>query len=231
MKKLSVGMTRSELTFGWIYLVLQLTVLAVPIVLLNMLLGNPLSDGQMNFIIFLINFVSVSAIFWRFLCDNGRTGFSRPGRMFATIGITFGVYQSLSAVISILILAVAPDFFNVNDESIALMVQENPVLLTIGTVLLVPMVEEVLYRGLLFRGLYNHSKVAAFLLSIVVFGLLHVVNYITIYEPFHLFLCFLQYIPAGLCFGFAYAFTDSIWTPILMHMTVNLIGMLSMLGG
>jgi len=231
MKKLTVGMTRAELTFGWIYLVLQLTVLPVPIVLINYLLGSPLSEGEQNFIVFLMNFVAISLIFWRFICDNGRTGFSRPGRMFATIGIAFGAYISMNWFFQILVGFIFPDFFNVNDDSIMGMVEENPALLAIGTVFLVPIVEEVLYRGLVFRGLYNHSRVAAYIVSSLVFSALHVVGYITMYEPLHLLLCFLQYIPAGLCLGFAYARTDSIWTPILMHMTINLIGMVAMLGG
>ena len=43
-----------------------------------------------------------------------------------------------------------------------------------------------------------------------------------------LLLCFVQYLPAGLCLGWAYARADSIFAPTLMHMIINLIGMLAM---
>ncbi len=231
MKELSVKMTRFELIAGWIYFVLQLAVLPSILVIGNDLLGYPLSNTQLNTTLFVINFVAVFLIFWRFIIRNGAAGFSRPGRMFATLGICFAGYNIMNAVLSMVILMIAPDFFNVNDNSIMDMVQESPLLLTISTVFLVPIVEEVLYRGLVFRCLYNRNKLAAFVISIAIFGALHVVGYITMYEPLQLILCFIQYIPAGLCLGLAYVFTDSIWTPILMHMTINLIGTLAMIGG
>ena len=43
-----------------------------------------------------------------------------------------------------------------------------------------------------------------------------------------LLLCFCQYIPAGICLGWAYAKSGTIWCPVLIHMTVNQIGMLFM---
>ena len=231
MNKITVQMNLFERIAGWSYLFLQLLVLPVLLVLVNVKLGSPLSEGQLNGALFIINFVAVSAIFHRYLIRNGVTGFSRPGRMFATIGICFGAYQIMNMGLSFVIGIISPDFFNVNNDAISGMVKENPLLLIIGTSFLVPMVEEVLYRGLVFRTLYNRSKIAAYVISVVIFGALHVVGYITMYEPLQLLLCFLQYIPAGICLGFAYANTDSIWTPILMHMTINLMSSVAMIGG
>ena len=108
------------------------------------------------------------------------------------------------------------------------MVQENFALLTIGTVVLVPITEELLFRGLIFRGIYNRSHFWAYAISAVAFSLPHVVGYIGFYDPLLLLLCFVQYLPAGLCLGWAYARADSIFAPTLMHMIINLIGMLAM---
>jgi len=228
MKKLSVPMTRYEQVLGWIYLVLQMTVLPVVLVALNFLLGSPLTDAEVNFGYFCLNFICAVTIFWHFLWGNIKTGFSHPLRLLLSVLISLAAYWALNILISFLILTFFPDFFNVNDDSISGLVAENANLMTFGTVVLVPVVEEVLYRGLVFRGLYNRSHVAAYVVSIVVFGALHVVGYVTMYNPLHLLLCFVQYIPAGLCLGWAYARSNSIWAPILMHMTINLIGMLAM---
>ena len=80
------------------------------------------------------------------------------------------------------------------------------------------------HRGLVFRTLYNRSKIAAYVISVVIFGALHVVGYITMYEPLQLLLCFLQYIPAGIALGWAYARSGSILAPILIHTLVNALG-------
>ena len=108
------------------------------------------------------------------------------------------------------------------------MVQENSTLMTIGIVLLVPIAEEFLYRGLFFSQFYNRKPIAAYLISTVVFAAIHVVGYLGSYPAMRLALCFLQYLPAGIAMGWAYARADSIWASILMHTTINLIGTLAM---
>lgn len=228
MKKLSVPMTRYELILGWIYLVLQLTVLPVLLVAVNLMLGSPLSESEISFALFVVNFVCVIAIFWKFLWGNTKTAFSYTGKTLLAALTGFAAYWTLNLLVGYLILTFFPDFYNVNDDSIGNLMAESPLLITLGTVILVPITEEVLYRGLVFRGLYNHSRVAAYLVSIAVFGALHVVSYIGSFQWYHLLLCFVQYLPAGLCLGWAYAKSNSIWAPILMHMVINLIGMLAM---
>lgn len=228
MKKLSLSMTQGEIIGGWVYMGLQLLVLPVLLSLINLLAGSPLSDAVLNFVFFALNFICVTVIFRRFLIASLRQTFNAPLQCLSTAFFGFLLYYGTSYVVSMLIYFIAPDFVNVNDDSIAGMTQENFVLMSIGTVLLVPPVEELLYRGLIFRGLYNSNRVMAYIVSTFVFCAIHVFGYIGFYDPFTLLLCFLQYIPAGLCLGWAYAKADSIWPPILIHITVNLIGISAM---
>ena len=125
-------------------------------------------------------------------------------------------------------MLISPDFFNVNDSAISTMVDQNTDLMAIGTILLAPVAEELFYRGLIFRGFYNKKPILGYLVSTLAFASLHVVGYIGLYSPLHLLLCLLQYIPAGICLGWAYAKTDCIFAPILMHIAINQIGILSM---
>ena len=228
MKKLTVPMRKHELLLGWIYFVLQATVLPIVIVFANLLLGNPLSEAELNFLFFFMNFACIAFIFWRFLLENAKTAFSDIVGLIASVVISFGLYWILSIAISILNVIIYPEFSNVNDESIGALVQENTGLISFATILLVPITEEVLYRGLVFRGLYNRSRCAGFAVSTLVFAAVHVVGYIGLYEPMHLLLCFLQYLPAGICLGLAYAMSNFIWAPILIHISINMIGILAM---
>ena len=98
---------------------------------------------------------------------------------------------------------------------------ENRLLVFIGTVLLVPPVEECLYRGLIFRNLYPSSKWAAYLVSILAFAAIHILGYIGTYSPLELVLAVLQYLPAGLCLAWSYTRADTIFAPILIHAAIN----------
>lgn len=228
MKKLSVTMTGKEKLLGWIYYPIQLLVLPTAITIVNLYIGSPLSELWTNFLYFAINFLCVIAIFHRFLLGNSKNALHAILRCLRSAGVGFVAYWFLNYVVSIIVVLADPEFFNVNDAYISEIAQGNFAWMAVGTVLLVPLAEEVLYRGLIFGQLYNRSRVAAYLVSILVFAAVHVVGYIGLYAPTQLLLCVLQYLPAGLCLGWAYVNADSIWAPILIHMTINLLGVLAM---
>ena len=140
----------------------------------------------------------------------------------------FVVFRILSVAMGLLILFIDPDFANINDQSILTLSQQDFWAMAIGTVVLAPIAEEVFNRGCVFGGLIRRSPVAAYAVSTVVFSMIHINGYIGVVPPMTLFLCFLQYLPAGLCLAAAYHLSGSILTPILIHSAVNAIGILTM---
>ena len=102
--------------------------------------------------------------------------------------------------------------------------QEHPAMMAFTTVFLVPITEETLYRGLFFQGFQRKNRAFAYCLSTFVFAAIHIVSYIGRYDFMTLFLCFIQYLPAGITLAWAYEKADTIVAPILMHITINQIG-------
>lgn len=228
MNKLSVSLTNREKLLGWIYYFVQLLALPLLIAWINLLAGSPLNESALNFVYFSINFLCVTLIFFHLLKENSKIALRSPLRClgYAVAGIV--LYWGLSYAVQIIIITVSPDFFNVNDASIGSIAQENYKLIALGTVWLVPLAEETLYRGLIFGQFYNRSPLAAYTISTCIFASVHVIGYIGSYPPLQLLLCFLQYLPAGIALGWAYTKANSIWAPILMHITINQIGIASM---
>ena len=221
MKKLSVNFTKAELILGWIYMPLQLLVIPLLFNIANMLLGNPISLTDLNFCFFCFNFLCVTIIFRKYLLGNLKTFFARPLRGFAAASAGFLGYWASSILMSMLIVTVYPEFVNANDEAIEVMVKDNFALMTIGTVILVPITEELLFRGLIFRSIYNRNRFLAYTISAVAFSLPHVLSYIGAYDPLLLLLCFVQYLPAGLCLAWSYVRGDTIFAPIVIHAAIN----------
>ncbi len=227
-KQLSVSMTRQETLLGCGYLAFQLLVLPTLLQFGNDILSKPFTIAEINFLFFAINFVSTTIIFRRFLEASGKKALSNPG--FVLIKSIYGFigYWVLNYAIAMIILQISSDFYNVNDSAIDAMTNENMSLMSFGTILLAPVAEELLFRGLIFRGLYNKNNLLGYVVSTIAFACLHVIGYIGQYEPAHLALCLLQYLPAGICLAWAYAEADSIFAPILMHIAINQIGIFSM---
>lgn len=222
--KLSISTTHRENLFGYIYLAFSQLLLPILIALVCYLLGYEISPAVLNIIYFGVNFVAIAAIFHRFLGQSLMAAIKNPWRCLRFAGLGFMLYYLGMLLVSFLILSVNPDFSNVNDNNIADMVQEHTKLLSFGTVFLVPVVEETLYRGLIFQQLQRKHRFLAYLVSCLVFSGVHVVGYIGKAHWLTLLLCFVQYLPAGISLAWAYEKSDTIFAPILMHITVNQLG-------
>ncbi|MBQ6851936.1 MAG: CPBP family intramembrane metalloprotease [Oscillospiraceae bacterium] len=223
--KLSVSMTQKEERWGWLVLALQLLIFPTLLVVLNATLPAPLSDAALNFLLFSVNFIAVLLVFHAFLAASARRAAAAPFHClrFAAIGLM--LYYVGVFLVDLLIRSLDPQFSNINDSSIHAMAQDHYTLILFGTVFLVPVTEETLFRGLIFGRLHRKNRAAAYILSTLIFGLIHITGYLYTASAEVLFLCFLQYVPAGLCLAWAYEKSDTIWTPVLMHMTINQISM------
>ena len=221
-------MTSVEKKLGWFYWAFQLLLLPVILNILNDHFGSPVTETELNLLFFVLNFVLLLLIFHRFIFLSCKTGILRPFRTLRLALFGFVLYWVCCYAVGHLILKLDPNFVNVNDQHIFQMTKENYSFTVLGTVLLAPVAEELLYRGLIFGTLYERSALLAYILSTLLFAMVHVVGYIGAYEPMTLLLCLLQYLPAGLCLGFAYARTGSILAPILAHIAINQVAILSM---
>ena len=228
MKTLTVTLRPGEKILGFLYLAIEILLLQSCIWMVNLFLGEPMSEAQLNFLYFFINFLFTTLIFHRFLIDCGKIALAAPLRCLSVAFTGFSLNWLANIAVSMVITGFFPDFYNVNDDSIAGLVRDNYVLMSIGTVLLAPVAEELLFRGLVFGSLYNHSRWLAYTVSVAGFACLHVIGYIGLYSPVHLLLCFAQYIPAALILCWVYARSNTIWAPILLHIAVNGIAILSM---
>lgn len=214
---------KSEIIWGSTYAFIQFFLLGDIALILKLAFGIPVWMLQLG--IFALNFLCTVIIFRRFLWNSCKTALHKPLKILGYTILGLVLYFVSTFVMSFIILMIRPDYLNLNDVSISQMSQESGIWMTVGTVLLVPVAEETVFRGLLFRSFYDRSPFLAWMLSVCLFSAVHILGYIGLYDPVKLLLAFLQYLPAGICLIFAYKETDTIITPILMHTCINLIGM------
>lgn len=226
-RELPVSLTTKHIRWGTRYLGFELVFLGSLLVLLAQKIWPAVPDAYLDFSYFLINFVAVFLIFRTFLWQNLQHTLKHMGATLTCAGIGYVVYWVTNFVISWAIVSLFPDFFNVNDASIAVTSQNHFWLMAAGTILLVPLAEEVLFRGLIFGSLHSRNRLLAYAISTVFFAFIHVMGYIGYYDIWMLLLCFVQYLPAGIALAWAYERSGSIYAPILIHTAVNAIGMLS----
>ncbi len=222
-RTISPAPSRRETSAGFAYLAFQLLLLPSLLRWVNGELSQPLSTAELNFLYYLINFIATALIFHAFLGNGLRQAFQHPAYLCQAVILGLAAYYSLGSVVSRVIGLLVPSYSNYNDQAIAAMTQGSSFLMGVSIVVLVPPVEECLYRGLIFRNLYGRNRWAAYVVSMLAFAAIHILNYIGAYTPLELVMAVLQYLPAGLCLAWAYVKADTIFAPILIHAIINFV--------
>lgn len=226
--KLPVPVSNREKQLGFFYTAFELLALPYLLRAMNGLLIRPLSSVWINFLFFSLNFLLLTAIMHHFLRRSLSYAGQHPVRLLAVAVAGFGMYMIANAGLSLIIAQLFPDFSNPNDQSIGAMAGVNFAVTAIGTVLLVPLAEELIHRGLIFGSLLSRNRTAAYLISALFFAGVHMAQYISITPPLTLALSLVQYLPAGLVLAWSYECSGSIFAPVLIHTAVNVLGILSM---
>lgn len=214
-------MKPGEKVWGWGYLFIQLLLIPTLLTSLNGLLPTPLEEETLNFCFFCLNFSAIVLIFHRFLGYSFLHAVLHP--FISILWILLGLTACLGVeyILNGLLERFLPEFVNPNNAVLSQMTQTQWDLMAIGTVGLVPIVEECFYRGLIFRGLYYRSTPAAYLLSILCFCAIHVAGYWGTVPPLTVIIAFCQYIPAGLFLAMSYDHSKTIAAPIIIHALLN----------
>lgn len=123
--------------------------------------------------------------------------------------------------------ASGPVYCSAYDRAMALLLEEKGPAMGIMIAILIPFVWEVLLRGLFFNTLYHKSPTLAFVATALIFTLLHSLPYLqgNLWDDV---LLVLQYLPASFLLSWAYTSTESLFSPMLIHMAMK-IGLVSFL--
>lgn len=222
-RSISTALTGQETLRGFVYLAFQMLVLPSFLAWSNTQLAQPLNDAQLNFVFYMVNFIAMLLIFHDYLGRSMTHALRHLADLCQAVILGFVAYYACRQATTWLIGLLVPSFINYNDSAIAAMSRGNAFLMLIGTVVLVPPFEECIYRGVIFRSLYSKNHTAAYILSMVVFAIIHILGYLGTYTPLEILMATLQYLPAGLCLAWAYVKADNIFASIIIHAAVNYI--------
>ncbi len=221
---MTVTMKRLEITLGSIYYALSYFILPSLFSTFGTFWNIPLWCCQVA--LFFSNFLFTLLIFCRFLVKNGKAALGSMGKFlgYSALGLVF--YYTASFLVGYLIVLLQPGFANLNDAGIVSLAGDGGMWIAVSTVVFAPVAEELLFRGLLFQALGQKFPIGTWFISAVAFAAIHVIGYIGSYDAVSFVLAFVQYLPAGFCFAYAYKASGTIFAPIVMHTVINLIGVL-----
>ena len=206
-----------------------LAYIPVHVYLLPRLLGalpflRTLDSATIHVIYYVVGAAYMLALLWRFLrrefdalCDYG------PAVLLEILK-AYGTLLLCNMAVNLALLAFRYTD-NPNNAAIFSMAGENLGKTAAVAVFLAPLVEEPMFRGGVFGLLRRYSRAAAYGASMLLFAVYHIWAFAAGDAAAWLYV--LQYLPAGFLLARVYEKTDSIWTGVFLHMTVNGVSMLA----
>ena len=137
----------------------------------------------------------------------------------------FGYLWIFSIVTNIVLSFILGDRSSVNQSQVVDGIAVAPVLYAVMTMVFAPIVEELVFRGVLYQKFRSEKNYhLAIFISITLFGLVHVLQTFMITLDWTEFLFMFQY--AGLAYFMVRSFeeTSSIWGSISIHFLNNALG-------
>lgn len=229
MKDFTLPMKKREKVAGWIYLPIHLVLMTLLILpLITLLLadnGIELDSVQINTIYYCTGFAYILIFMMHYLRENF---VQKPkANILKTMLIAFAINFALNYIVNLILVIFTTQLINPNSEAVNDAVSINMYTMIAVAVILGPIVEEVLFRGVVFGTIRTRSRVLAYIVSILLFSVYHLWQTILISGDWTVLIYMVQYIPAGLSLAWAYEKTNSIWCSIFLHMAINAVSVLA----
>jgi len=214
-------MSGTQTILGWIYLAAHAAVLPYLLGLLAKYSPEPLSDAAANLIYYAIGIVFCLTVMFTFLRRSFDRLVDNLRLCILTVFLALMLDYALSGIAALLLLLVDGMVENPNNATVMEMADQSGGTVKAIGIFLAPIVEEILFRGVLFGSIRTRSRIWAYVASVAAFSLYHVWQYAIVGGDPAMLLYALQYVPVSIVLAWAYERSGSIWTNIFFHMGFN----------
>lgn len=220
MKTLGPPMNKTQLWLGWLYLPIFAVLLPFALDRLSAAFGFSMSAAAQNLCCGSINLLFILAAYGKFLLRSLKAMFRQFWRFVQAVILGAALLWALTVLVGLLerVLPIPP---NANDRFITGLFRQSRTAILLVSLLLAPIAEEVLFRGVVFGSAHRKFPFLAYVLSTLLFGLLHVWSYYAPGQYLSMLMALMTYIPAGAALAWTYEKAGNLWAPIALHILNN----------
>ena len=217
---------RQEIIAGLCFLPFYFLLLPAAVSAALVLLGIP--ELYLANLIFYILAAGIAALLFRRLLHKSLQALYRPAVLIRTVLLSLVLNYAAAWAVQLLALLLDPDYANANNAVLLDTYAGHIPALVLTACVLAPLLEECLFRGLIFGGLRRYGRVPAYFAAVLIFSAVHIVSYLSVLSPLQVLLSFLQYAPPAFLLCRCYERTDSLFGSMLLHALINTISLLAL---
>ena len=140
----------------------------------------------------------------------------------------YGLIYVVSTITSILVELVQSGGESANQAGIETIMNVCPVPMILAVVVCAPIVEELIFRGIIFRSFRKINVYLALFVSSFAFGFIHISSYV-LSGDMSQWIQMLPYMAMGFVFALSYEKSKSIAVPMYLHFINNLISVITIM--
>ncbi len=227
-------MNKVEAIVGWVYVFVHMFAMVFILSALNNhvfpAMGFQLGSTWLNLLYYAVGFFFLLGFLFHFLRESFSDMCANISNTVIAVLVGFVAYIFLSGLVNFLLSFFLTDLVNPNSAAVNHITKLNPNKMLVIGVLLAPVVEETLFRGVVFGTLRRKNAFLAYAVSTVFFAFYHLWQDLILNFSPSMLLYLLQYLPAGLVLGWCYDHGKSIWAPVFLHMIINYVSITVTIG-
>lgn len=217
--------TKPEIIIGFIYLLLHMFAMPLLIPVVQLYVFPQLDEITANAAYYGIGVVVSFTLFWKLLRREFDHFMDRPFHCVRGVLVAYFLWYAFSMLLFSLLELLGLDLTTPNDMAVDLLADQNFNITMVISVIAAPIVEEVLFRGVLFQSIRRKSRLMAYAASLLLFGLYHVWQFAVAYQDPTYLLYIVQYLPITFALTWCYEYSGSLWTAIFFHASNNYLAM------
>ena len=218
------SMTRLEIICSVIYLPIYLIGLSLGLNLVFGLLNVHPTDVTANLWYFALNFLFLALTFTRWLLASRPAGRWKFWPFLQAVVLGFALYYALTWLQGFVFELFSLSSSSPNDTYVDSLINAKFTAMAISIVVLAPFTEEILFRGVIFGNLRRLHPLVAYIVSVVLFAVIHVASYLPQIGWNAAILSAIGCFPGGIALAWTYSKADSIWASMTLHAILNGIG-------
>jgi len=214
-------MTKLQTLLGWIYVPLHILILPLLLNLYAEFSPNQMTLAQYNLLYYAAGTIFVLCVMLRFLRRDFDVLLDNLRLCLLCVVFALMIDYALSTVSSLLLLLLEPELENPNNAAVMELAEGNYGVVKALAIFIAPLVEEMLFRGVVFGSIRTRNRGWAYVVSALLFAVYHVWQYAVQGQDLSLLLYALQYIPISVVLAWLYERSGSLWMSIFFHMGFN----------
>jgi len=209
-------MERTERIAGWVWLPVHSFALTLFVSMVEKALHTQGTAVETDLIFYGISLAYVVLLMFRYLKKSCSLLWEHRKDALRAVVMGYAGYYVLFTLVQLVLNALAPEW-SFSEKKL------NPGEMKLVALLLAPVVEEVLFRGVAFGSIRSKNRILAYLVSVVLFAVCSNWTILLSGSVKESLWQMLRYVPSGLALAWCYEESKSIWAPVLLHIAINFV--------